>query len=133
MRDFIDILRESILDGDDALNKSIENADGFPYLLDDLNREDNRSLFLFITATVYNEFAQAKLNKAYRTMDRDRCPLYMADEGISNAIMSAFEEWCDIYDHDDLKGESIDEDEFFFNMPSKMELKLYLKKYNLDY
>lgn len=49
-----------------------------------------------IAAYVRNhvEFYEERLSLALGWMDRDRCPLRMADDGLFDEIVDAIEDWC---------------------------------------
>lgn len=64
-----------------------------------------------IAAYVRNnvEFFEERLQLALNKMDRMRCPLSFADEGLYDDISNAIEEWCDDEEVDFYEIEDLEE------------------------
>ena len=58
--------------------------------------EHTKEIAAYVAANI--EFYEERIQLALGWMERDRCPLRMADDGLYDEIVDAVEDWC--FDHD---------------------------------
>lgn len=63
-----------------------------------MNKKMKKDLAAFVRNNI--EDYEERLQLALKRMDRMRCPLRMADDGLYGEIESAIEDWCEDNDYD---------------------------------
>ena len=63
-----------------------------------MNKKMKKDLAAFVRNNI--EDYEIRLQLALKRMDRMRCPLRMADDGLYDEIMDAISEWCEDNDYD---------------------------------